>query len=234
MQSNCYIAAALFNGRETYFNVAIAEGLEAKGHRCLLPQRDGFEFAALHGFLAEVLPERQVPGAVQQIIYHLDLGVFLAQSDVVVALLDEPIDEGVVVEIAYARLAGLPVVGLRTDVRSPYGEFADPCGGAHFFPVLQCDCYVHAAMPNAHGPQATADLQRLVDELDVAIGGLDRGPMTRPPARFAQLIERAERLFGDLEDLHAEHSLRTLAERYLDQRDAILAAAPRKISIPPA
>jgi len=39
-----YPAAALFNGRSTYFNQALVQGLEEKGYRTNFPQRDGFEF----------------------------------------------------------------------------------------------------------------------------------------------------------------------------------------------
>lgn len=42
-----YAAAALFNGRETFFNVKLIEKLEKNGFADFLPQRDGFEFGQL-------------------------------------------------------------------------------------------------------------------------------------------------------------------------------------------
>ena len=42
-----YFAAALFNTKECFFNIAIARKLEALSHTVYLPQRDGFEFSQL-------------------------------------------------------------------------------------------------------------------------------------------------------------------------------------------
>ena len=98
-----YIAAALFNGRATFFNQALVEELEQRGYQTRFPQRDGFEFGDLHNALGEVLPELEIPSAVETIIYHLDMGVFIPQSNIVVANLDEPQDEGVLVELSHAK-----------------------------------------------------------------------------------------------------------------------------------
>ncbi|MDA3962607.1 MAG: hypothetical protein PF961_17610, partial [Planctomycetota bacterium] len=51
MPHTVYLAAALFAGRETSWNAALAAGLEAARHRVHLPQRDGFEFAELQQHL---------------------------------------------------------------------------------------------------------------------------------------------------------------------------------------
>jgi len=114
-----YPAAALFSGRETAFNSHLVEGLENAGYKTNFPQRDGYEFGNLSKILSKNMEETKVDTAVQNIIYFLDMGVFLANSDVVLANLDEPLDEGVVVETAYAKMMGKFVIGLRTDVRSP-------------------------------------------------------------------------------------------------------------------
>ena len=118
-----YPAAALFNGRETSFNSQLVEGLEGLHHqtsggqekyyRTNFPQRDGFEFGNLTTALKRKLPADQIDSAVQNVIYFLDMGIFLPESDVVVANLDEPLDEGMVVETSYAKLMGKYVIGLR-------------------------------------------------------------------------------------------------------------------------
>ena len=121
-----YFAAALFSGRETVFNSILTEMFEDEGYKVLLPQRDGFEFSKLCESLQIHLPAQNAAVALQTIIYLLDIGKFVYESDVVVANLDEPVDEGVVVEQVYARCMGVPVISFRTDVRSPYGSLGDP------------------------------------------------------------------------------------------------------------
>src|SRR3989344_5444522 len=133
-QVSIYPAAALFNGRETIFNSLLVEGLEKLGYKTNFPQRDGFEFGDLSKTLDGKLLDREINTAAQNIIYYLDMGVFLPKSDVILANFDEPLDEGVIVEASYATLMGKFVIGLRTDVRSPYGSLEDAFRGMHFFP----------------------------------------------------------------------------------------------------
>ncbi|NOQ55654.1 MAG: hypothetical protein GQ477_02490 [Nanohaloarchaea archaeon] len=92
-----YFAAALFSGRETYFNIALTNILEDEGYTVKLPQRDGFEFGRLEASLSDLLEPEEVTPALQKIIYFLDMGIFVAESDMVLANLDEPIDEGVAI-----------------------------------------------------------------------------------------------------------------------------------------
>src|SRR5712671_1654269 len=145
MPLSIYFAAALFNARETVFNYELVERLERRRFFVRLPQRDGFEFGALRKMLSEEVSSRELAAAVEVIIYTLDMGVFLTRSDTVVAVLDEPPDEGVLIEIAFARQLGIPVVGVRTDVRAPFGKVEDPLGGIHFFAAFQCTDFIMAS-----------------------------------------------------------------------------------------
>lgn len=97
------------------------------------PQRDGFEFGNLMRAFYNKLPSEEISPAVQKIIYLLDMGIFIPKSDIVLAILDEPLDEGMVVEISYAKMIRKLVIGIRTDVRSPYGSILEPLTGMHFF-----------------------------------------------------------------------------------------------------
>jgi len=131
----CYFAASLFSTRDRLFNLKLCEQIESDGVTCLLPQRDGFEFSILGKLLDKSELEQ---GILQELIYLLDIGVLLPKSDVVLAVLDEPMDEGVIVEICYAKMLGIPVIGIRTDSKAPFGEKEDKFGGGHFFPMFQC------------------------------------------------------------------------------------------------
>ncbi len=82
LQSKLYIAGALFNGREARFNLDLVKGLEKKNnYKILLPQRDGFEFEHLASLLEKKIPANEVTGAMNSIIYVLDMGLFLANSE---------------------------------------------------------------------------------------------------------------------------------------------------------
>ncbi len=207
-----YLAAALFSGRETWFNHTLSSALERRGHVVLLPQRDGFEFATLGEKLHGIVPVETIGDTVQAIIYVLDVGRFLPMSDVVLANLDEPLDDGVIVEMCDARSRGIPVVGFRTDVRTPYGGPASPLGGVHFFPAFQCDVFFRHHMPSRAADESAREWQELLARLDraLALALNTERRASRPP----QLVdELAARLFGGLTDLHSEEAMATIAER---------------------
>ena len=85
------------------------------------------------------------------IIYLLDLGRFLWTADVCVANLDEPTDPGVLVEVMFAHMMGKPVLGYRTEARSPYGTLSDFTTGMHFFKFFPLDAFLSltpASIPN--------------------------------------------------------------------------------------
>ncbi len=206
----------------------MTERLERLGHRVILPQRDGFEFSALHRALGQVLPADQVPGAVQDIIYYLDMGHFLPQAQVVVANLDEPVDEGVVVEISYAKLANKGVIGIRSDVRTPFGAEPPRGNGLHFFPAHQCHTLILQRQPNASPALAQAALEALAQGIHNASQGIPGSVPSATPDPMADLQAKAKALFHDLEDLHAPKALATIASRYGQLAPEFAAFKPRR------
>lgn len=143
-----YPAASLFNARETFFNSVLVEKLENLGYETNFPQRDGFEFGNLKEALSGMVPANEINSAVSTVIYYLDMGVLLKGSDVILANLDEPLDEGMVVESSYGKLMGKFVIGIRTDIRSPYGRPDDDYGAMHFFPAFQTHRFISHYMPS--------------------------------------------------------------------------------------
>ena len=69
--------------------------------------------------------------AYAQIVYMIDIGKFIFESDVILANMDEPVDPGVVIECMVAKEMGKPVVQYRTDSRGPYGGLGDFNKGMH-------------------------------------------------------------------------------------------------------
>lgn len=145
-----YFAAALFCLREIGLNAVLNDKLLKLGYKTNFPQRDGFEFSQFTNDLFDkhfkdddhkkyVYKKSQ---AISYIIYLLDLGKFLYESDVCIANLDEPLDPGVIVEVMFAHQMNKPVVGYRTESRSPYGELDDFSNGMHFFLLFPCDSYL--------------------------------------------------------------------------------------------
>ena len=221
MSKRIYFASALFNARETKLNLDIASRLEQEGYSVFLPQRDGFEFGRLTEALQESLSSEAASDAVQAIIYLLDIGWFLAQSDCVVANLDEQIDEGVIVEISYARQLGMKIFGYRTDARTPFGSANSKFGGAHFFPALQCDRFELYAMPNRTEDEAETAINKLIVDMlkfiqqNVVGNQLDRTTYSDNINRAASL------LFKGLSDIHSNDSISEIVRRYISHRQEI-------------
>jgi len=232
-QSSCitiYHAAALFCGREAFFNIQLTQLLEGEfGYLTVLPQRDGFEFGRLHETLEAQMAPHQIASAVATVVYYLDVGRFLPRCDVLVANLDEPLDEGVVTEVCYARLTGKPVIGFRTDARSPYGDRDDQFAGMHFFPPFQCDEFIHQPMPCRGVDEADAGLRELARRLDIAVqrrADYDRSG-SDDLATLASVRRGTSILFDGIDDVHSEAGLNAIAERYLQNIEELRKLGPR-------
>jgi nucleoside 2-deoxyribosyltransferase len=219
--ANIYLAAALFSGRETWFNLKLATCLEERGYATILPQRDGFEFRNLESVLEQRVAREKIPDIVQSIIYLLDVGFFLPNSNVVIANLDEPLDEGVLIEICHAQQLGIPVIGFRTDVRSPYGSPGEPLGGIHFFPAYQCDVFVKHGMPCGTDGQAKLEWEEFLGLLENAMSHLSAQGRLKSKASTSLLAELAKEVFGDMEDLHSKDALSILVERCASLQDRL-------------
>jgi len=226
-----YSAAALFSGRETLFNVGLVERLEEKGYQAFLPQRDGFEFGNLTASLKGKVKDKEIGEAVQQIIYFLDMGLFIPKSDVVIANLDEPQDEGVIVELSYAKLMGKFNIGYRTDVRSPYGNISDPLGGIHFFPAFQCDKFIRHYMPAKSGLDGKVQMDELAAKIHETI--IKRGISPKKVSSYAlenphikQILDSAKLLFAGIEDLHSIEGLNEISRRYGENRERLSKVYP--------
>jgi nucleoside 2-deoxyribosyltransferase len=97
-----YLAGPLFTDAERAFNAALAARLEGAGHRVFLPQRDSPQ-ARGRGYAARIFKADRAG---------------LEAAEAVVAVCDGAlVDDGTAWEIGYACARGIPVIGLRTDVR---------------------------------------------------------------------------------------------------------------------
>ncbi|CAF1411541.1 unnamed protein product, partial [Rotaria sordida] len=139
-----YSTAALFNCRELLCNISLNEILESKyGYKCYIPQRDGFEghnqfiklllkkeYKKLNDTNNNAeLTEEEITTCIQYLIYILDMGYFIPNAHVVLGHIDEPMDEGVVIELAWGRTLGKAVIGWRTDIRSVFGDMTHSLKG---------------------------------------------------------------------------------------------------------
>ena len=237
-----YVAAALFNGRETSFNLELAERLKEEGYGINLPQNDGFEFGNLERALEDFSGEIGKEGiglAVQDIIYYLDMGLLIPRSDVVLANFDEPLDEGVIVEVSYARLMGKFVVGFRTDVRSPYGVVEGRFGGMHFFPAFQSDVFIRHSFYSRTREEREKQMNSLVQKIHKTIQ--EQRPnlyKKKFPEDYVKLnpyissiLENAELLFEGIENISSEKGIREVVRRYVNNREKLRKFAPKIIGI---
>ena len=227
-----YSAAALFNGREAFFNSCLVEGLESIGYNVNSPQRDGFEFGNLIKTLSGKVEIGRESLIAKNIIYFLDMGIFIPNSDVVLANFDEPLDEGVVVESSYAKLMGKFVVGLRTDVRSPYGSPDEVFGGVHSFPACQSDKFISHYMSSRTTTEGGEQMKSLVDKIDCTIsnanvvsGGFVPKYVTSNP-NFDFVLKGAYLLFEGVKDIHSKDGLNKIVSRYIDNEKVLSQVLP--------
>jgi len=98
-----YLAAPLFTAAEQAFNAELARQLRAAGHTVMVPQ----DFCAPWGG-----PPPDFAGIHRACLDHL------GRATLVVAVLDgaDP-DSGTCFEVGWACARGIPVIGLRTDLR---------------------------------------------------------------------------------------------------------------------
>lgn len=98
-----YLAGPLFNEPERNFNRRIVETLRNNGYDVWIPQEN---------FPAAVGSEEE-----KKRVFDVDLRE-LRGCEVVVAVLDgECVDCGTAFEVGYAYALGIPVVGIKTDIR---------------------------------------------------------------------------------------------------------------------
>ncbi len=227
-----YFSADLFSMRQKVFNAELVSILENKYHyKVYLPQRDGFEFTILQNILSKKLEKDEVDKAQAIIIYLLDMGYFLLKSNVVVALLDEQLDPGVIVEISYANLINKYVIGIRTDVRSPYG--INPITGTHFFTVMQLNDFVYMRR-TINSKQsvdiAFDDLARIVHQKIASYTYNGRNICDQPPinslenkSEIARIARGAKLLFDNMTpvDMHTEAGLNLIVSRYVKNRNEL-------------
>jgi nucleoside 2-deoxyribosyltransferase len=212
-----FYAASLFNGRENLFNILLVEKLEELGYSVFSAQRDGFEFSKLNEILKNKLPIDEIDIASSDIIYLLDMGFQLPKCDFVIANMDEPLDSGVDIEQTYARLMGKFVIGLRTDVRSPYGSNHDTWGGMHYFPGYQCDILIKHDMLLNTGKEAMESISLLAQKIDIIIqeNSLKTGrKVSFSNPVIAKAVERAQKLFSEISDIHSEEGILEIVKRY--------------------
>jgi nucleoside 2-deoxyribosyltransferase len=225
-----YTAAALFNARETFFNSQLVESLEELGYRINFPQRDGFEYGNLRQLLRGKLPNKELSSAVLTVIYYLDMGILIPNSDVILANFDEPLDEGVVVEASFAKFIGKFVIGLRTDVRSPYGDSDDIFGGMHFFPAYQSQVFITHYMDCSTPSESDRQIDILSRKIHETIKEHKITPlksMVEDYPNIEEILGGANLLFHGIEDMHSPESLKIIAERYLKHKQILDGIRPK-------
>jgi nucleoside 2-deoxyribosyltransferase len=111
-----YIAAPLFSPTERKFNEELCSAIQS-ACSVYLPQRDGTLVETAVG------ENHELAEAVCRRVYSQDIEA-IRNSDVILAVLDgRVLDEGVCIEMGYAKALGKVIVGYKSDVRMalPWG-----------------------------------------------------------------------------------------------------------------
>jgi nucleoside 2-deoxyribosyltransferase len=213
-----YFAAGLFNLADKYFNSELAEAL-CYDFEVILPQKEGFEFSKLNECLEGIVEQHEIKNAANHLIYYLDLGYLLPRSDFCFARLDEPVDEGVVCEIGHARKFKIPVIGYRTDCRSPYGSSDNEVRGAHFFPAYDCDSFINFSSLGIETPMKGKEaIKQLAEYLRLAalkiLDSSDEGVPKKEINLDSGIPYIGNYLFSGIKYRKSIEGLREIAQRY--------------------
>ncbi len=215
-----YFASALFNSREQYFNKKIVEVLE-EDFKVFLPQRDGFEFSSLFEKFRKKFSFEESEIAVSILIYLLDIGFFTYNSNVVLANLDEPIDEGVVVELMYAKFMNKKIVVYNTDVRTPYDNSFFK--GGHSFPYYNSDIMLFFN-PNEKIDFIASKIKENIHFVlnknkndNIKSKSLNKSESLKKNfevKEYEKIVGLAKKMFSGLEDFSSEKNVNIIIERY--------------------
>lgn len=111
-----YFAAPLFSDFERALNLTICQSLE-QACTVFLPQRDGC-------LVREMIAQGMPPGLAARQAFELDIKA-IRHCDILIAVLDgRAMDEGVCVELGFAKALGKRVIGFKSDSRCalPWGN----------------------------------------------------------------------------------------------------------------
>ncbi|MGR3963314.1 nucleoside 2-deoxyribosyltransferase [Pseudomonas sp. 910_23] len=123
-EKQIYFAAPLFNDMERSFNLEVVKKIE-RNFSVFLPQRDGY-------LLRELVASGISLERARTMVYENDL-MAIRGCKLVVAILDgRTIDEGVAVELGFAKALGKVCLALKTDDRAMLP------GGDN--PMVMCSC----------------------------------------------------------------------------------------------
>jgi hypothetical protein len=256
MKNYIYMAAGLFNVETNMVNAYFTKQLEAfyaknpltkRGEeiqaKCYLPQRDGFEVGKIADFISHaghiLPPDGKLTAAevVMYVPYYLDLGYFMSNSIAVVANLDEPIDNGLMVEIAYAKLCNIPVIGLRTDLRTPLGERTNILSINPFI-IEQCDCFIWSQTPPGDFDDVMSHTDSIITELEkrirkwVADDSKSNEMRESQNPIFKNIIKGSDLLFSDLEgNIHTDENMTKIVKSFAKHAEFLMEIAPELVPI---
>lgn len=228
-----YFAAAMFNSREIQFNSNLADRISyGSGCRVILPQRDGLEFTNLMKKLEGNLQQEDIMPAIQNMIYSLDIGYLIPNSDLILGILDEPLDDGMIVELCYGKRLGKKIIGLRTDNRTPFGSDIAHLRGIHPFPAYQCDIFIGHSPKIVGAGKELSDLEAIANKVNEAIAILEpeiQYGTNIPPIEdkyLLQVINNANLLFQGIDPFGVKNSIEQITERYIANRQELEKQTP--------
>jgi nucleoside 2-deoxyribosyltransferase len=226
-QATIYFAAPLFNAMELQFNQQLTNALEQQGYNVILPQRNGFEYKVLREHTKKLVSSKEVIPTVRNLIYLLDIGYFIPKSDYVVALLDEPLDEGVIVELSYAHLMGKKTIGIRTTAKQPFGN-SELLGGMHSFVAFQCDNIIFINSSQFISAPSKQILAKLAVNIKQSLP-VNVHKNQHIPQAFTPLLTLAASIFNVTGDIHEPSNLQTIVKRYIQHKNKISKIVPNRV-----
>jgi nucleoside 2-deoxyribosyltransferase len=231
-ENNIYLSSGMFNADTNLYNACLTKYLESKSYNCYLPQRDGLSVAQLSTYLQKHNPE--VANEISCYVpYYFDLGCGMKNAIAVVANMDDLVDIGMTVEVSYASISNLPVVGVRTDIKSPFGNVNDLIS-INPFPVMQCDVYFATKPFDGEYKEIMShldDVFKIVEESVEKLIKIKSNNMThsKNPV-IINILKAAAILFDGIKDIHTEEAMQEVVKRYLENQKFFDSIVPKSIT----
>jgi nucleoside 2-deoxyribosyltransferase len=219
-----YMAAGLFNARENHFNLVMTKKMEEKGYLTILPLREGFEDKYFESAAKEYMTRDEIIKSERELVYLRDIGIFIPESDIVLANLDEPLDDGVIVEMTYAHFFGKPVIGYRTDIRNTFSG-TDGISGIHSFVAMQCDYLITEYLPGSSDERLNMAINMLAGKIDDVIqkklshknSTLPNYALVNP--QVASIVSVAKLVIGNPREMHTKNGVKDTVDRLIANQD---------------
>ena len=135
----------------------------------------------------------------------------------------------------FAHQMKKPVIGYRTESRSPYGTLSDFSNGMHFFLLFPCDSFLIVPQTSissgldldSYSQQIALDIHKSIEQAESRFKEKKFKPELTHEAQ--KIVEFAKVLFEGIDNVHQKENIKKIIERYISIKDQLEAFEPARV-----